>query len=73
MALSGMLKAGGTLVVVHFESSEGINRHHKANAAVARDFLPGREEMLDLFGKALLQVNLFIDESGFYCVRSVKL
>jgi ubiquinone/menaquinone biosynthesis C-methylase UbiE len=71
-ALAEMLKEGGTLEVVHFESSEGIKRHHEACSAVAHDFLPGRAEMLSLFETARLMVDLFIDEPGFYCVRAVK-
>jgi ubiquinone/menaquinone biosynthesis C-methylase UbiE len=71
-ALTGMLKKGGTLAVVHFESSEGINRHHETCSAVAHDFLPGRSEMLSLFETVGLKVGLFIDEPGFYCVRAVK-
>ena len=71
-ALTGMLKKGGTLAVVHFESSEGINRHHETCSAVAHDYLPGREEMLSLFEAAALKVDLFTDEPGFYCVRATK-
>ena len=67
-----MLKKDGMLAVVHFESSEGINRHHETCSAVAHDFLPGRAEMLSLFETAGLKVGLFIDEPGFYCVRAVK-
>jgi ubiquinone/menaquinone biosynthesis C-methylase UbiE len=71
-ALSRILKGDGTLAVVHFESSEGINRHHGKNAAVAHDTLPERDEMLAMFRDASLEVNLFVDEPGFYCVRSIK-
>ena len=71
-SLSGMLKKNGMLAVVHFESSEGINSHHRKNAAVAQDFLPEGGEMLDLFRQASLEIDLFIDEPGFYCVRATK-
>jgi len=71
-SLVGMLKKGGTLAVVHFESSEGINRHHETCSAVAHDNLPGSKEMLSLFEAAGLKVDLFIDEPGFYCVRAAK-
>ncbi|MBN2319965.1 MAG: methyltransferase domain-containing protein [Acidobacteria bacterium] len=71
-SLAGLLKKGGTLAVVHFESSDGINRHHESCSAVAHDYLPGREEMLSLFESAALKVDLFIDEPGFYCVRATK-
>ena len=71
-ALTGMLKKDGMLAVVHFESSEGINRHHETCSAVSHDNLPGREEMLSLFEAVELKVGLFIDEPGFYCVRATK-
>jgi ubiquinone/menaquinone biosynthesis C-methylase UbiE len=71
-SLAGILKEGGTLAVIHFESSEGINRHHETCSAVVHDFLPGQIEMLKLFQKTDLDVNLFTDEPGFYCVRAIK-
>ena len=72
-SLVRLLRADGMLAVIHFESSEGINRHHGKSEAVAHDFLPEREEMLSLFQKAGLSISLFIDEPGFYCVRATKL
>jgi ubiquinone/menaquinone biosynthesis C-methylase UbiE len=72
-SLARLLKEDGTLAVVHFESSEGINRHHRSNPAVAGDCLPDREGMLGVFREASLEIDLFIDEPGFYCVRSRKL
>ena len=72
LSLAGILKEGGTLAVIHFESSEGINRHHETCSALAHDFLPGQIEMLRIFQEADLDVNLFTDEPGFYCVRAIK-
>lgn len=71
-SLAGILKDDGILAVVHFKSSEGMNRHHETCSAVAHDHLPGRDEMLSLFQEAALTIDLFIDEPGFYCVRAKK-
>ena len=71
--LSRILKPGGTFVIAHFESSEGIKRHHEACPAVAHDLLPTENEMRSLFQKAALSIDLFVDEQGFYCVRAKKI
>jgi len=72
-SFSRILKPDGMLGVFHFESSEGINRHHGKNDAVAHDFLPDRDTMIQLFEDAALKIDLFIDEPGFYCVRARKM
>jgi ubiquinone/menaquinone biosynthesis C-methylase UbiE len=68
LTLSRILKRGGTFVVAHFESSEGINKHHESCHAVMHDHLPHESEMRDLFQRNALRIEMFIDEPGFYCV-----
>ncbi|MBN2242795.1 MAG: methyltransferase domain-containing protein [Acidobacteria bacterium] len=70
--LSRILKRGGTFVVAHFESSEGINRHHESCRAVMHDRLPCESEMRALFERAALRIEAFIDEPGFYCIVAKK-
>ncbi|MCL2670142.1 MAG: class I SAM-dependent methyltransferase [Syntrophaceae bacterium] len=65
-ALSRVLKPQGVLALSHFGSSEGVNRHHGACHAVMHDLLPGEPSMRALLGRAGLDVDLFIDEPGFY-------
>lgn len=66
--LSRILRPGGSLAVAHFDSSEGIDRHHGSCRAVMHDVLPKESEMRSLFGEASLEIKVFIDEPGFYCV-----
>ncbi len=70
--LSRILVRGGTLVVSHFESSEGINKHHASCQAVMHDHLAGEPEMRGLFRRNALHIDRFIDEPGFYCIRATK-
>jgi ubiquinone/menaquinone biosynthesis C-methylase UbiE len=70
--LSRILKCGGTLVVAHFDSSEGINKHHGSCHAVMHDHLPVESEMRLLFRTAALNIGLFVDEPGFYCITATK-
>jgi ubiquinone/menaquinone biosynthesis C-methylase UbiE len=70
--LSRILKGNGTFVVAHFDSSEGINKHHESCRAVMHDRLPGQSEMRSLFQNAALSIDLFIDEPGFYCIIARK-
>ena len=70
--LSRILKPQGYFVVSHFESSEGINKHHGSCHAVRHDRLPDGAGMRALFRKANLNIELFIDEPGFYCIIATK-
>jgi ubiquinone/menaquinone biosynthesis C-methylase UbiE len=70
--LSRILKRNGTLVVAHFDSSEGIKKHHESCHAVMHDHLPCQAEMRALFQQVALGIDLFIDEPGFYCVTANK-
>jgi demethylmenaquinone methyltransferase/2-methoxy-6-polyprenyl-1,4-benzoquinol methylase len=72
LALSRTLKPGGVFAVAHFDSSEGINRHHGSCHAVMHDHLPDEGAMRSMLERAGLIIEAFIDEPGFYCVRAVK-
>jgi len=69
-SLTRILKPQGVLVVSHFDSSEGINRHHGSCHAVMHDHLPGEQTMRTLLNDNGLQVDTFIDEPGFYYVQT---
>lgn len=71
-ALSRVLKPGGCLAVSHFDSSEGINRHHGSCHAVMRDRLPEEGTMRSLLKGAGLGIEVFIDEPGFYFILAGK-
>jgi SAM-dependent methyltransferase len=70
--LARILKCDGRLTVAHFDSGEAINRRHESCHAVMHDHLPGQSEMRDLFQRAGLNVELFVDEPGFYCIIAKK-
>ncbi|MEN6317938.1 MAG: methyltransferase domain-containing protein [Syntrophaceae bacterium] len=70
--LSGILKPHGTFVVSHFDSSEGINKHHGSCYAVMHDHLPDEANMRALFQKVALNIEAFIDEPGFYFIIAQK-
>lgn len=72
LALSRILKRNGTFAVAHFDSSEEIKKHHESCHAVMHDHLPCQSEMQALFQRASLNIDLFIDEPGFYCVIAKK-
>jgi ubiquinone/menaquinone biosynthesis C-methylase UbiE len=72
VTLSRILKTGGTFVVAHFDSSEGIARHHGSCKAVMHDRLPDAAAMGALLGRADLASRVFIDEPGFYCIVAEK-
>jgi len=71
-ALSRILKPCGVFAVSHFESSEGIKKHHESCHAVMHDHLPEEAAMRALFQEADLNIELFIDEPGFYCIIAKK-
>jgi ubiquinone/menaquinone biosynthesis C-methylase UbiE len=71
--MTTVLKKNGCLAVAHLESSQGINRHHrKGGTPVMHDKLPRKKEMIALFATAGLDIECFIDESGFYLVLGRK-
>lgn len=70
--LSRILKPHGFFAMSHFDSSEGINKHHESCNAVMHDHLPDKAVMYNLFRSAGLTIGLFIDEPGFYCVLAKK-
>lgn len=71
-ALSRVLKPGGVFVVSHFDSSDGINRHHERCHAVMHDHLPDEAGMRALFRQANLSIEKYTDEAGFYCIIAGK-
>ncbi len=71
-ALVSILKPQGTFVVAHFDSAEGINKHHESCHAVMHDHLPDKAVMREMLQKAGLGIDLFIDEPGFYCIIAGK-
>lgn len=72
MALARILKPGGVFAVSHFDSSEGINKHHGSCHAVMHDRLPDEAAMRSLLQSANLTIDVFVDEPGFYCIIANK-
>jgi demethylmenaquinone methyltransferase/2-methoxy-6-polyprenyl-1,4-benzoquinol methylase len=72
MALSRILKPHGAFVVSHFNSSQEIKKHHGSCHAVMHDHLPNETAMRTLFQKADLNIEVFTDEPGFYCIIAKK-
>lgn len=71
-ALSRILRPQGAFVLSHFDSSEGINKHHASCHAVMHDHLPDEAAMRSLFRQAGLRIDLFVDEPGFYFIMARK-
>lgn len=71
-ALSRILRPQGAFVLSHFDSSEGINKHHASCHAVMHDHLPDEAAMRSLFREAGLGIDLFVDEPGFYFIMARK-
>lgn len=67
-----IMKPQGILAIAHFASAEKINNHHHSCSAVMHDHLPDREQMNFLMNEAKLHIDLFVDESSFYCVLARK-
>jgi ubiquinone/menaquinone biosynthesis C-methylase UbiE len=72
LALSRILKPGGVLAVSHFDSSEGIKKHHESCHAVMHDHLPDEAAMRALLQTVGLGIDVFIDKPGFYCIIARK-
>jgi demethylmenaquinone methyltransferase/2-methoxy-6-polyprenyl-1,4-benzoquinol methylase len=70
--LSRILKKQGLFAVSHFDSSEGIKKHHESCHAVMHDHLPDEVVMRSLFQKVGLNIELLIDEPGFYYIIAKK-
>jgi ubiquinone/menaquinone biosynthesis C-methylase UbiE len=71
-ALSRILKPRGVFAVSHFDSSEGIKKHHASCHAVMHDHLPDEGAMRSLLQAAGLSIDVFMDEPGFYCIIARK-
>lgn len=72
ITLSRILKQRGIFAVAHFDSSEGIKKHHGSCHAVMHDHLPDEAAMRALLQKVDLGIDQFIDEPGFYCITAEK-
>lgn len=72
VSLAGVIKSDGYMVVSHFDSSQGINRHHSSCRAVMHDHLPDEAHMRMLFQEAGILILDFIDEPGFYYILGKK-
>jgi len=70
--LSRLLKPRGVFAVSHFDSSEGINKHHGSCHAVMHDHLPDEAAMRALLQTEALGIDVFIDEPGFYYILARK-
>lgn len=71
-ALVRILKPQGTFIVAHFDSAEGINKHHESCHAVMHDHLPEKAVMISLLQNSGMKIDLFIDQPGFYCIIAKK-
>ncbi len=71
-ALERILKPQGVLVIAHFNSSEGINQHHKSCHAVMHDHLPDEQTMRKMITSSGFYIEIFIDEPGFYYIQAKK-
>jgi len=72
IVLSRILKPNGLLAISHFDSLEEINKYHRSCYALMYDYLPDEVTMRSLFQKVGLNIELFIDELGFYCLIAKK-
>jgi demethylmenaquinone methyltransferase/2-methoxy-6-polyprenyl-1,4-benzoquinol methylase len=70
--LTRILKPNGVFVISHFDSAEGLNRHHESCHAVKHDHMPDEAGMRQLFQDAHLDIMAFVDEPGFYCILAMK-
>jgi len=66
------LKPGGKLIIAHFDSSEGINDHHRKHECVMHDCLPDETTMRSLLAGAGFQIKKFIDGPGFYYIGAIR-
>jgi len=71
-AIHRILKPQGKLVIAHFDSSEGINHHHKSCRAVMHDQLPGGDAMRTMLAAGGFDIEQFTDEKGFYYLQVEK-
>lgn len=70
--IANSLKPAGLVCVAHFASDAEINDHHRKSQAVMHDMLPDEQAMCALFAQTELQIELFINEPGFYCILARK-
>lgn len=70
--LGRVLKPQGLLAISHFDSSDGINSHHKSCHAVMHDHLPDETDMRQMITDGWFGIETFIDEKGFYYIQARK-
>lgn len=71
--LVAALKTGGRFIVSHFMGSSEVNNlHRKTNPAVANDFLPDQERMMDLFNEAGMRIEYVVDDERGYLLKAMK-
>lgn len=70
-AIHRVLKPGGTLVICHTNSREGVNnRHREVGSAVAADLLPSVAEILEMLITAGFQTTAVIDGQDVFVIRA---
>ncbi|BBB89387.1 MAG TPA: class I SAM-dependent methyltransferase [Methylomusa anaerophila] len=67
-----MLKAEGSLIIMHDISRQTVNGIHQGSKAVENDLLPPGETVKDWLLKADYAVQLVIDSDDRYFVKAVK-
>lgn len=70
--LGRILKTRGILIIAHFDSSDGINHHHKSCHAVMHDYLPDEATIRMMMTSGGFDIETFIDEKGFYYIQARK-
>ncbi|MBU4532235.1 MAG: methyltransferase domain-containing protein [Eubacteriales bacterium] len=71
--LRRVLKAGGTLVICHTNSREGVNSmHRQIGGAVGEDMLPSVPEILGMLNRAGFEVTEVIDGPDVFVVRASR-
>ena len=70
--MTGMLAAGGCLVIMHDISRDCVNGIHADAAAVKNDRLPRGERTAEMFAAAGMRVGDVIDSEELYFVQGFK-
>jgi len=71
-ALWRILKSRGILLISHFDSAEVINKLHKSCRPVRHDHLPDEKTLRALLERNGFDIDLFIHETEFYCIRALR-
>lgn len=69
----GVLNSGGRLVIIHLMGRTKLaEMHHRAGDAVARDDLPDRRELADMFDRARFSHCEVTDTTNLYLATGIK-